>query len=73
MMQEASKRRCNKLKLLSLLFVSNLISQDFNKAFKFILENNYTYLITIISKYTSSWICGKHRRLYSMRICIKRF
>ncbi len=27
MMQEASKRRCNKIKLLSLSFVSKLISQ----------------------------------------------
>ena len=26
MMQEASRRRCNKIKLLSLLFVSNLIN-----------------------------------------------
>ncbi len=33
-MQEASKRRCNKIKLLSLLFVSKLISQK-------ILVNKY--------------------------------
>jgi hypothetical protein len=34
MMQEASKRRCNKIKLISLSFVSKLISQ------KILIKNN---------------------------------
>ncbi len=63
MMQEASKRRCNKIKLLSLSFVSKLISQKilikhtkfaslYYLYFKNILQPNFGILLLLKGSFT---------------------
>ena len=61
--QEASKRRCNKIKLLSLSFVSKLISQKILiKDLLITLENKCIYILELTVGFESNLLTNATRK-----------